>query len=290
MSFDGFLIARKSVFLFCVIALGLSMQPLDLLGSENIAVFMLFGIAFFALAARVLHEPSLEVSGIEHSIAQILIIIGALPILMSRFVVTFHELLLISGVGIALIGIAMPIFHFRTWRNTSVPIAVIFILIPLLMIAETALSYPMRRLSAMIVGWILNMTGESVLVRGTELIGEEIKVSVTSACDGLTLFMHLIWIAWLYKLLNPQTGQGPLSALLLLPATLIANILRILALYWASDIWGVDILTSVFHEIAGWVAVVVAVAVYFVLDALGQSQTDLEKSIYNNNLSEEKSI
>ena len=102
--------------------------------------------------------------------------------------------------------------------------------------------------------------------------------------------MHLIWIAWLYKLLNPQTGKGPLSALLLLPATLIANILRILALYWASDIWGVDILTSVFHEIAGWVAVVVAVAVYFVLDALGQSQTDLEKSIYNNNLSEEKSI
>lgn len=249
-------------FLGLALFLAVYLQPVDLFGSDNTAVFMLFGLAVYALISRIRVEPSLEVSGFEHAVAQILIVIGALIILLSSLLPNFHDLLFIMGFGPLFIGLAIPIFHFRASLKLFVPVLILFMLIPVMMIAESALSYPMRRLSAVVVGWLLNLTGWEVLVRGTELIGQNIRVSVTSACDGLTLFMHLIWIAWLYRMLNQNSGNGLYLALLLFPATLIANTLRIITLYLASQYWGVEVLTSFFHELVGWLAVALAVFVY----------------------------
>jgi exosortase/archaeosortase family protein len=92
-------------------------------------------------------------------------------------------------------------------------------------------------------------------------------VSVTSACSGLTLLQNLLWVAWWTVLLRHRgLVRRFLHALLAVPAVLIANTLRVLALAVGAAWYGEQILIGTAHVIIGWAAVVLAMLLFLAME------------------------
>ena len=147
--------------------------------------------------------------------------------------------------------------------SITVPVLVLCIAVPLLPLSEAVLSYPMRRLCALLAAMLLALGSRDVSVVGTEIYFGDLTVSVTSACDGLTLLQNLAWIAWWTVLLRYQgfwlrLGHG----LIAVPAVIVANTLRIviLALWAATE--GPQVLASAGHLYIAWASVALATALF----------------------------
>lgn len=151
----------------------------------------------------------------------------------------------------------------------AVPVLVIYVLVPALPLFEAALSYPMRRLSAILAAGVLSVGPQPVVLNGTELSWGSLHVSVTSACSGLTLLQNLIWVAWWTVLLRHRGFLRRLAhASLVVPAVIIANTLRVIALALLANHYGEGFLTGPGHVAVGWVAVVLAGALFLGLEGL----------------------
>jgi len=139
--------------------------------------------------------------------------------------------------------------------------------IPLLPYFEAAMSYPLRRLSTVVSAFILQITGFEIATAGTEIFIEGLTVSVTTACDGLTLLQNLLWVSWIVIIWRHTTTKRRLvHMLLVINASFIVNTLRVITLcllvYW----FGPDILASQTHIIIGWLAVLAATALYLAME------------------------
>lgn len=110
------------------------------------------------------------------------------------------------------------------------------------------MTYPMRRLSALLASFVLPLGPAPVGLKGTEIYFGDLTVSVTSACDGLTLLQNLAWIAWWTVLTRHRGFWNRLAhGMIAVPAVIISNTLRIVALaLWASA-EGPQVLASAGH-------------------------------------------
>jgi exosortase/archaeosortase family protein len=134
---------------------------------------------------------------------------------------------------------------------------------------EAALSYPMRRLSALLAAGLLSLAPGETHLAGTELSWGGLKVSVTSACSGLTLLQNVLWVAWWTVLLRHRGfAQRAVHALLAVPAVLIANTLRVLALAVGAAWYGEQILVGTPHVVIGWAAVALATLLFLAMEQL----------------------
>ena len=146
-------------------------------------------------------------------------------------------------------------------------LTVMFVLVPALDALETVLSYPMRRLSAMLVYTGLSGFDSGLVLNGTELSFTSMRINVTEACDGLNLMQNLLWIIWLNGML---LGRGwfhqLLCFLLKTPLVLVVNTIRIFVLTALVWMEGPEILAGSLHIYTGWLAVAVAAMLYLYLD------------------------
>ena len=150
-----------------------------------------------------------------------------------------------------------------------IPILVLYLLVPMLPLFEAALSYPMRRLSAVLASLLLSLGSAEVRLSGTEIFVGDLQVSVTSACSGLTLLQHMAWIAW-WTVLSRHRGlwRRAAHAAIALPAVLISNTLRVVVLaIWAS-VSGPEVLASAGHAYISWAAVAVAAFLFFAMGSI----------------------
>lgn len=257
----------KSVIWFLVILSCLSLQPAALSLDGNLATFILFLLASALLGLRMIKTQRIPNSGIQHIYSQLILITGGLILLASRFSLNFHDILFILGIGLIVLGLYSAILGFEKIGNFVFPLFVLFSLIPLITVMDSVLSFPMRRLSTLIAGQLLSIGIDNIIVTGTELTSATVTLSVTSACDGLTLFQHMIWISWLYSL--SENSQNALSRFGLvtsvLSAVLIANSLRVVILFLAAYGWGAKILNSEWHVFISWGAVAIAVVIFSIM-------------------------
>jgi exosortase/archaeosortase family protein len=146
--------------------------------------------------------------------------------------------------------------------------------VPVLPLLEAALSYPMRRLSALLAAGLLSLAPGETHLAGTELRWGGLKVSVTSACSGLTLLQNLLWVAWWTVLLRHRGfAHRTFHALLAVPAVLIANTLRVLALAVGAAWYGEQILLGMPHLVIGWAAVAVAALLFLAMEQVFPTST-----------------
>jgi exosortase/archaeosortase family protein len=116
------------------------------------------------------------------------------------------------------------------------PVILFYVALPLLPILAAALSFPIHRLSALFAAGLLSIGTETVSINGTEILMGDLTVSVTSAGSGLNMLQNIAWVAWWTLLVQHSWPvQRFCYALIILPAVLIANTLRITCLaLWAS--------------------------------------------------------
>jgi exosortase/archaeosortase family protein len=151
----------------------------------------------------------------------------------------------------------------------AVPIFVLYLAVPLIPLFEASMTYPMRRLSSLLASGLLSLGSTPIALEGTEIYFGDLTVSVTSACDGLTLLQNLAWIAW-WTALNRHQGfwRRLACGMIAMPAAIFSNTLRIVVLaLWASA-EGPWVLASPGHLYIAWTTVAVATALFLAMEKL----------------------
>jgi exosortase/archaeosortase family protein len=185
----------------------------------------------------------------------------------------YGEMMVLGAVTLALLSVVSFSRGYQRLSAVVVPVTLLYFALPLLPILEATLSFPMRRLSALFAAGLLSVGAETVSINGTEILMGDLTVSVTSACSGLNMLQHIAWIAWWSLLLNHSGAvERFCHVLLILPAVLIANTLRITCLaLWAS--WsGPEVLATAGHAYVSWIAVALATALFLGMQAISTYQ------------------
>ena len=247
--------------------IGLLLQSPRTLAGDPLAHLILAATAA-ALILHRLRERSPVRAGSPWS-AVVLAVCGAVLAFLAPLAGGLRPAL--AYIALALVALSL----IAAWRggrmaaNLAVPILVLYVLVPVLPLFEAALSYPLRRLSALLAAALLDIGPDAVTLHGTELSWGTLKVSVTSACSGLTLLQNLIWVAWWTVLLRHRGFvTRALHATLALPAVLAANTLRVVALAVMARWLGEESLVGPGHVVVGWAAVVLAVLLFLALEHL----------------------
>lgn len=240
-----------------LIAVGLLTQGPGILGvglAEGI-----LALTAAALLVQRLAEGSREPRGADHLGAGLLLLAAAA--LAGIAPLTGPGRLVLAQGALACFALAL-IALFRGRRALgalAVPILVLYLAVPLLPLFEATLSYPMRRFSALVTAAALEPLFGPITLQGTEIWIKDIKFSVTSACSGFELLQNLAWVAW-WTVLSRQRGfwRRLAHGAIAIPAALIANTLRVMALaLWALHD-GEEVLLSSGHQAIAWAAVALA--------------------------------
>jgi exosortase len=254
-----------------LVAAGLLVQRAQVLMGEPLAHLLLVGTAAVLLLHRLRQAPATSLSwqGRGVWLAVGLAAAAAVAGFASPLAGALRPVLLQGAVSALLLSACVVLFGVRTAGRLAVPMLVLFLLVPVLPLFEAALSYPLRRLSALLAAGLLAIGPGEVRLAGTELSWGELRVSVTSACSGLTLLQNLLWVAWWTVLLR-HVGFWPrcMHALLAVPAVIIANTLRVVALALGAAWFGEGILTGAPHVIIGWAAVALAAGLFLAMEQL----------------------
>ena len=252
---------------------GWLIQDASVLNGDALAGLILAGIASFLVLHR-LHQPGPPdvVDRWDRGAAVLFMVLGALLAFSAGMAGGYRLIMAFAAMAMLALGVTTAAGGRGRLTALAAPILVLYLAVPLIPLFEASMSYPMRRLSALLASFLLSVGPETVGLRGTEIYYGDLTVSVTSACDGLTLLQNLAWIAWWAVLMRHSGFWKRLAhGLIAVPAVLISNTLRIIALaLWASA-EGPQVLASAGYLYIAWTAVAVAAALFLAMENLFSS-------------------
>jgi len=252
---------------------GWLIQDASVLNGDALAGLILAGISSFLVLHR-LYQPGPHdaVDRWDRSVAVLLMVLGTLLAFVAGMAGGYRLILAFTAMAMLALGVTAAAGGRGRLTALAAPILVLYLAVPLIPLFEASLSYPMRRLSALLASFLLSIGPETVGLKGTEIYYGDLTVSVTSACDGLTLLQNLAWIAWWAVLMRHSGFWRRLAhGLIAVPAVLISNTLRIVALaLWASA-EGPEVLASAGHLYIAWTAVAVAAVLFLAMENLFSS-------------------
>ncbi|MEE4184491.1 MAG: archaeosortase/exosortase family protein [Gammaproteobacteria bacterium] len=247
---------------------GLSVQRPAVLAGDPLGHLLLLGTAAVLVLQR-LRSGQPPRPAAAPWLAVTLALAAAAAAFASPLAGALRPVLLHGALALLALSLVAMLLGARAASRLAVPLLMLYLFVPVLPLFEAALSYPLRRLSALLAAVLLRLGPDEVHVAATELTWGSLRVSVTSACSGLTLLQNLLWVAWWTVLLRHRGLWRRLAhGLLAVPAVLMANTLRVVALALAAAWYGEDILTGTPHVIIGWVAVVLAVGLFLAMEQL----------------------
>lgn len=251
----------------------LVMYDARLLSFESLPVTILALTAAVLLVTRLGKQYRLPRRLADNGVAILLAGSATAMACIAPFLKIYGETMVLGALTLALLSFVSFSRGYRRLSAAIVPVTLLYFVLPLLPILEATLSFPIRRLSALLAAGLLSLGSSTVSINGTEILVGDLTVSVTSACSGLNMLQNIAWIAWWTLLLQHASVVQRFShALLILPAVLIANTLRITCLaLWAS--WsGPEVLATAGHAYISWIAVALATVLFLGMQTISRHQ------------------
>jgi exosortase len=145
-------------------------------------------------------------------------------------------------------------------------LAFLVFMIPLPHSVEIALSGPLQRLGTIISTFVLQTLGVAAYSEGNVIVLGEVRIGVVEACSGLNMLMTFFALSTAVTLLidRPPLERG-LIFLSAVPIALAANITRIIVTAVLHKTAGHELADLVFHDLAGYLMPLLAVAMLGVL-------------------------
>ncbi|PND37659.1 exosortase B [Paucibacter aquatile] len=171
------------------------------------------------------------------------------------FVLIAIALILIGGAGLKLIW--FPLFF-------------LLFMVPLPEVLVTALTTPLKSAVSAVASSLLYNAGYPVGRAGVILTIGPYQLLVADACAGLNSMFTLEALGLLYmKLMNyTSAGRNVTLALLLVPISFVANIVRVMILVLVTYYFGDAAGQGFIHGFAGMVLFMVALAIMLVVDKI----------------------
>src|SRR5262249_21113442 len=124
-----------------------------------------------------------------------------------------------------------------------------------------ALAQPLRGVATAVSTYALQILGWPALVEGNVIVIDDVRLGVVEACSGLGMLMTFFALATAVALLV----ERPLVDRLIIvgsavPIAVLANAARITATGVAYQTAGAEMAHALFHDLAGWLMMPVALA------------------------------
>lgn len=121
--------------------------------------------------------------------------------------------------------------------------------VPIPLEAVGALAFPLQNVSAILTELVCRTMGLPVLRDGVVLTLGDFTAVIAGSCSGMnSLFALLMLGAWILGFSSMRPRSKLLVALAILPAVMVANVLRLVIMMVVALLLGGDIAMSFFHE------------------------------------------
>jgi exosortase len=160
-----------------------------------------------------------------------------------------------------LAGLCVLAGGWRLLRWALPGVAFLAFMVPLPYQAEVAFANPLQRLAAVTSTYALETLGFPAVAEGNIIRLNDVSVGVVEACSGLSMLLVFAALATAVALL----GRRPLADRLAIAASAVpiavaANTLRITVTAILHETVGVELVNRVFHDLAGWLMMPLALA------------------------------
>lgn len=154
---------------------------------------------------------------------------------------------------VALAGAAVLLGGAAAWRWCWPAIGFLLFMLPLPFQLEVALAHPLQRVATQASTYCLQLLGLPALAQGNIILIEDLKIGVLEACNGLGMLLTFFALSTAVALVSrrPRADRLVLVASAI-PIALAMNILRITATGVLHRTVGSGIANVVFHDLAGW--------------------------------------
>jgi exosortase B len=181
--------------------------------------------------------------------------------------------LLIVESGSQILVLAAAILLTRGWgaaRALAFPLAFLVFSVPPPGWALDALTVPLKGGVSDAVAALLYALGYPVAQNGVIIMVGAYELMVKDACSGMNSIFALsaIGVFYIYEFVANAPLRTALLIVSIVPITVLANFLRVVALVLATYYLGADAVEGLFHDFTGILLFVAAIILFFVLDGV----------------------
>lgn len=177
-----------------------------------------------------------------------------------------------------LAGVELLIGGWRGLRWSWPAFVFLVFMIPLPYRVETALGWPLQRLATEASTYLLQTLGMPALAEGNVIDVDGRKLGVVEACNGLgMLFTFFAFTAGAVILVHRPLLERLVILMSAIPAALVANVARITLTGVMHVLVGSRWADVVFHDLAGWLMMPLAVGMLWVEIEVLSSLYTIEK-------------
>ena len=170
----------------------------------------------------------------------------------------FSLLVLLSGV-VALLGGSSTLL----WAGSS--IVFLIFMVPLPYRIEGLLGDPLQRMATLASASVLQVFGVPAFTSGNTIIIDDFRIGVIDACNGLGMsYMFLACSFGAVLMIRRPMLDSSLLVASAIPIGLGANVARIVATGLLHQTLGARIADAVYHDLAGWVMMLLALSILWI--------------------------
>jgi exosortase len=158
-------------------------------------------------------------------------------------------------------GLLLLAGGWEAWRWAWPAILFLGFMVPLPYRFGVAMADPLRRIATAGSTFLLQALGRPALAEGNVILLNDIKLDVVDACSGLRMLMIFFALAAAVAFVIQRPMWEKLVVIAsAMPIALLVNIIRIAATGLVQEHAGQDAAKTLFHDLAGWLMMPVALA------------------------------
>lgn len=165
-----------------------------------------------------------------------------------------------------LAGIALLVGGWPALRWSWPAIFFLAFMVPLPGFIAGKLSHPLQQIGSIASTFVIQTLGIPSVARGNVIVLPETELGVAEACNGLPMMMLFFAVCCGAVFLSPRSWLEKLIMLAAaVPIAILANVIRISLTAVLYQVGGVELGNKVFHDLAGWFMMPLAVVLLWVL-------------------------
>ena len=169
-----------------------------------------------------------------------------------------------------LAGCVLLVAGWPALRILAFPLAFLIFFIPPPGWVMDAFTVPLKAVVSDWVAELLYDLGFPVAQNGVMIMIGSYELMVKDACAGMNSIFALsaIGVFYVHEFVRNSRLRAIVLVLAIVPITIAANFVRVVALVLIAYYFGIDAIEGVFHDLTGFALFAVALALFFLLDAI----------------------
>jgi exosortase D (VPLPA-CTERM-specific) len=166
-----------------------------------------------------------------------------------------------SSLIVLLAGLVLFLFGRSVFRQVLLPLGYLILMVPLPYIVYNAIAFPLKLFVTRVSVVFLKMVGVVVLHEGNILMFPALTLEVADACSGIRSMVSLLALAVACAFyIRTSSFKRCLLVAAAIPVALLTNAARVIVTGLLAQKWGAQVAEGFYHEFAGLMVFVLAMA------------------------------